>query len=370
MESVRQTFLLITIQPQKLSDEDMLKELTELKSLVETYGGEVVDLIVQKREVHDKGSYIGEGKINDVAKLIKEKHISGIVLNAIVKPGQLYDLKKRLHPSNADLLVWDRVDLILHIFAKHASTAEAKLQIELAAMRHMGPRIYGMGKVLSRQGGGIGTLGIGETNTELMKRHWREQMKKVNSKLSKLSSERENQLRRRQRMGFKTVSIIGYTNAGKTALFNVLTDKKKYVKDELFATLDSSVGKLFFPKSQRQVLFSDTIGFIQNLPPELIEAFKSTLLEALHADLLLHVIDCSDMHMEEKVTVVHEIIKELRIQNLPMLYVFNKCDQITKNDEKKIKDTFSNNNMLFISAKQKLGLDQLLHSIEEKIPVY
>lgn len=360
-------FLLITIQPQKLSDEEALKDLKELKSLVETYGGVVSDLVVQKREIHDKGSYIGDGKIREVEKLVKEQHITAVVLNAIVKPTQLFDLKNKLYSSNPNLLVWDRVDLILQIFAKHASTAEAKLQIELAAMRHMGPRIYGMGNILSRQGGGIGTLGVGETNTELMKRHWREQMKKTKEKLAKLVREREQQLEHRRRIGYKTVSIIGYTNAGKTALFNMLTKKKKYVENELFATLDSNVGKHYFPTVKKEALFSDTIGFIQNLPPGLIDAFKSTLLETVHADLLLHVIDVTDDDLDNKIHVVNSILRNVGIDTTKQLYVFNKIDAI---DQDKLRDkttSYSSFPCCYISALNTLGIDDLLEQIESHL---
>ena len=158
----------------------------------------------------------------------------------------------------------------------------------------MGPRIFGMGMILSRQGGGIGTRGIGETNTELMKRHWKQAIKKVYDTLEKSVASRERQMDHRKNLGLQTISIVGYTNAGKTSLFNILTHKKHVVENALFATLDSTVGEIYMQSLQKKVLISDTIGFIANLPPSLIEAFKSTLMESVHADIILHVIDASD----------------------------------------------------------------------------
>ncbi len=373
-EKKKSKFLLVSIIPQHISDEQAFIELRELKDLVDTYGGEVDDWVLQRREVHDKGSYIGEGKIKEASRLIKERNIDVVVLNAIVKPGQLYDLKTLFMRKKSTIEVWDRVDLILHIFSRHAKTAEAKLQIELAAMRHMGPRIYGMGMVLSRQTGGIGTRGVGETNTELMKRHWRTQIKKVNEKLEKLARERERQLDRRRKIGLKTVSLIGYTNAGKTSLFNKLTKKSKLAEDALFATLDSSVGRLALSsRSTRQhlvsqyneVLLSDTIGFIRNLPADLIEAFKSTLMESIHADLLVHVIDCTDENVHAKIGVVERVLRDLGLDNKEKMYVFNKIDiGLSVNTKEILLERYARFSPQFISVKTGEGIISLCDAIE------
>jgi GTP-binding protein HflX len=360
-------FLLVSIIPQKMTDEDALIDLKELKSLVEAFGGEVRDLIVQRREITEKGMYIGKGKIDEIADVVKEKKIHAIVLNAVVKPGQLFEIKSMLHDVNPQIQVWDRIDLILQIFSKHANTAESKLQIELAAMRHMGPRIYGMGMVMSRQGGGIGGRGVGETNTELMKRHWSTQMKKVQEKLAKLSVDRERQLERRARIGLKTVSIVGYTNAGKTSLFNVLTGKGKVADNALFVTLDSSVGKIKLPKSHQEILMSDTIGFINNLPTTLIDAFKSTLMESIHADLLLHVIDVTDHDMDGKIRTVEKIISDLGMYKKERVYVFNKIDIADTLDKNSILEKYERFSPLFISTKSDEGIQRVIQTIEEKI---
>lgn len=355
--------LLASIIPQKMSDEDALVELEELKSLVEAFGAEVVELVVQRREVHTKGHYLGRGKVEEIAELIAEKKIDIVVLNAIVNPGHIYDMKRVLRKKNREIEVWDRVDLILEIFSQHANTAESRLQIELAAMRHMGPRIYGMGYVLSRQGGSIGTRGIGETNTELMQRHWRDQMKKVQDKLEKLAKERERQMERRRKNGMRTVSIIGYTNAGKTSLFNLLTKKDKLVEDQLFATLDTSVARLYLPDAHKEVLLTDTIGFIRNLPAKLIEAFKSTLMESIHADVLLHVIDASDPNLFKKIKAVEDVLWDLGVHYKKRIYVFNKIDSPLPYTQEELKERFKDYTPQFISVKKEKSIETLLTEI-------
>lgn len=357
-------FIIASIVTQRLTKEEAFKDLKETKELVDAYGGEVVDFVLQQREVHSKGYYLGTGKVKEIAELIKEQDIDIVVLNGIVKPGQIFDIKKVLRGNNKEIQVWDRVGLILEIFSQHAETTEAKLQIDLAAMEHMGPRIYGMGFVLSRQSGGIGTRGIGETNSELMRRHWRDQKKQTEDKLKKLDEERMRQLQRRNKMGMPTVSIIGYTNAGKTSLYNALTGKEKLVKNALFATLDSSVGKVILPTNKKEILLSDTIGFIRNLPATLIEAFKSTLMESLHADLLLHVIDVTDSDMLRKIETVEKVLFALKVETKPRFYIFNKIDGHTDQNIQEITELYEEYSPHFVSVKNGKGLDTLLLSIE------
>ena len=228
----------------------------------------------------------------------------------------------------------------------------------------MGPRIYGMGAILSRQGGGIGTLGVGETNTELMKRHWRGEIKKVTDQLDKIAEARTAQLEQRKRAGFKTVSIVGYTNAGKSSLFNLMSNKGVLVEDALFATLDSSVSKVYIPQIEKEILLTDTIGFIRNLPPKLIQAFKSTLMESVHADVLLHVIDVSDPEVEEKIHVVNNILRELGIYlETSMIYIFNKIDAAPDIDKKALLEKHGHYNPLFISVTKQKGIDEVFESI-------
>lgn len=361
-------FVLVNLVPRVINHEAALYDLSELKSLVDTFGGATIVHVIQRRSSPDPHTYIGSGKAQEVADIVVRDAIDVVVLNDIVKPNQLFNIQKLFWDIKPNTQVWDKVDLILHIFSKHARTAEAKLQIELAGMRHMGPRIYGLGgTVLSRQGGGIGTRGLGETNIELMKRHWRNEMKKVQEKLTKLEADRARKMQHRTEKGFRTISIIGYTNAGKTTLFNRLTKKNKLAEDILFATLDSSIGKIYLPQLKSEVLVTDTIGFIQNLPPQLIQAFKSTLLESIHADLLLHVIDASDPTLHMKIEVVEKVLKDLGIKDKKQLYVFNKMDVIPNLDEENLRQVYEFYQPQFISAEKNSNIDALLFTIEKQL---
>ncbi len=346
----------------RLSKEQSVFIGEELESLISTLGGEIAGRVIQKIDRPNNATYIGQGKILEASQIVKEKNVDVVVLGAMVKPRQIHALKTELQKDNPKIEVWDRVDLILHIFEKHASTMEAKLQIKLARMKYMGPRIYGMGFVMSQQGGGIGTLGVGETNTELMKRHWRDETKRISDQLAKISKNRELQLERRKRTGYKTVSIVGYTNAGKSSLFNLLCGKKTLVKNVLFATLDSSVGKLYIPALQKEILITDTIGFIRNLPPHLIDAFKSTLMESIHADILLHVIDISDPEINTKIEVVSNILRDLGRNLSNNIYVFNKIDTIDFHKEEFV-EKYAAHSPLFISARTGQGIEAIKETI-------
>lgn len=361
-----QKFILVSLVPPHTTEKEALEDLDELKSLVTTYGGATVVKVIQKKDNPDNATFIGKGKAQEVKEALTETKADIVVLNQIVKPGQIYNLQKALSEANKEAIVWDRVDLILQIFGKHANTAEAKLQIELAKMRQMGPRIYGMGMIMSRQTGGIGTRGIGETNTELMKRHWRVAIKQVRDKLDRLVKERERQIERRKEQGLETVSIVGYTNAGKTTLFNTITKKNKLAEDALFATLDSTVGKLYLQNIQKEILVSDTIGFIQNLPPQLVDAFKSTLLESINADVIIHVIDVSDPKMEQKIETVESILTDLKVITKKKIYVFNKIDQAPDLNRSELKAKYQEFNPVFISAQEKIGIDDLKIEIEKQ----
>lgn len=339
----------------------------ELESLIKTLGGEVVDRVIQKLDNPDNHTYIGKGKVQEVLEIVGEKKIDVVVLNTMAKPRQIHALKIRFQRVNSQIEVWDRVDLILQIFDKHAVTTEAKLQIELARMQYMGPRIYGMGLVLSRQGGGIGTTGVGETNTELMKRHWRNEIKKIRDHLQKIASTKEQQLERRVRSGLKTVSLVGYTNAGKSSLFNRLTGKHMLVEDVLFATLDSTAGKLYLQDIKQEVLITDTIGFIRNLPPRLIGAFKSTLMESIHADVLLHIIDVSDPEFELKIDIVNDILEALGRNTGDSIYVFNKIDLVQNLDKERILAKYGEHTPLFVSIKNDQGISEVIESISSHL---
>jgi GTP-binding protein HflX len=353
-------FMLVGLVPKGTSGKIILQDMEELESLIKTYGGKIYAAKVQKADYPHGSTFIGSGKAQEVADTIKEEKIDIVVINNTVKPGQIYTLEKIFARSNPKIKVWDRINLILQIFSLHAHTKEAKLQIDLANLRHMGPRTFGMGYILSRQGGGIGTVGVGETNTELMKRHWKNEMRRISLQLAKLSRERIRQIEKRKSIGYLTAAIIGYTNAGKTMLYNRLTNKNNFVADALFATLDSSVGKLYLPKIKKGIIVSDTIGFIKDLPPDLIDAFKSTLLESVNADLLLVVVDISDPEFADKIRVVEEILHELGLKKKNRLYVFNKIDKTPSLDRPDLLKCYADFNPLIVSAKFGEGIDLLL----------
>lgn len=343
------------------------RNLVELKSLIQTYGSIDVGHIIQHRTKPDKDTFIGSGKVQELIEMVRNKKIDIIILNAIVKPTQLFHLTEQLWAANPDIKVWDRVDLILHIFEKHAQTTEARLQIEIAKMHHMGPRIYGLGGTyFSRQGGGIGSKGVGETNIERMKRHWRTLIKKKQDELEKHLTHRKGQVDHRKEQGVKHVALVGYTNAGKTALFNMLTGREKISRDALFVTLSSTIGRLKGVDHTHQLLVSDTIGFIQNLPPALIQTFKSTLLDVVHADLILHVVDISDELRNRKIQVVNEILQEIGASGIPQILVFTKSDLLPEEqwgEFQKVKEEYKDKEVLFISSSEEINITKLTEHI-------
>ncbi|MBI4592249.1 GTPase HflX [Candidatus Uhrbacteria bacterium] len=375
MKMTYQKAILIDLIHPKMLKRHAMERMVELEELVNTYGGIVIVKAWQKRFAPHPKTYIGTGKVKMIGKEAKELGAKLLIVNAQLKPRQVYDLGEMLRPYAVQ--VWDRVDLILKIFAKHAKTTEAKLEIELASVRHMGPRIFGMGMELSRQGGGIGTIGIGETNIERMKRHLREKERRLKDKLAGYQNGRDLARRHRSRQGFKTVSIVGYTNAGKTTLLNAFTGRKEYVANELFATLDTRVGQLFLPCSHvsrsghmctpKTVLLSDTIGFIKDLPPELLNAFSSTLSEAVDADLLIHVVDGSDSNWNKHVRVVEEILERLGVASTPRLVVFNKQDQASSELQASIAKVYKDFPPLWISAAKRENLNALIDLIDSRL---
>lgn len=357
--------IIIDLVDPKATKEEAEKRLIESENLVQTYGGIVVIKKIQKRGMPNYRTYIGSGKADEIYNDCLATGANLVIINNILKPQQIFNLTTKFEKKK--IQVWDRVDLILKIFAKHASSTEAKLQIELASIKHMGPRIFDMGLELSRQGGGIGTKGIGETNTEIMKRHLQKQEQVIKKKLKHYELIRQNHRKQRRRNNFQTIAIVGYTNAGKSTLLNTLTQKGAYTADELFATLDTRVGKLYLPESQNSVLLSDTIGFIQDMPPDLIEAFKSTLSETVEADIILHVIDTCDPEREEKIQVVEEILDQLDVSDKPKMYVFNKIDQKSRFGKTKLLKQYKDFSPVFVSAVEKEGLDDLKQEIEKKL---
>lgn len=358
--------LLVQVIDPHTHRDDALNNFEELDLLVETFGAVVLERTVQHKPNPHLGTYIGPGKVEEVKELIIKKHIDIVILNDVTTAGQIFRLEKTLWEVNPDIRVWDRADLILSLFDQHASSKEAKLQIELARLSHLGPRIYGMGGTyFSRQGGGIGTRGLGETNIERMRRHIKNNIRKLQKELSEVAARRLSTIHERRRNGAFSVALVGYTNAGKTSLFNTLTGKTKEIKNALFTTLDSTAGKLAGTDSSRHILVTDTIGFLEGLPPFLIDAFRSTLMESIHADLLIHVVDGADTRMNKKIRIVEDILRELGVNVSPLL-VFNKLDQIPEKQLEEMYTTYQASHPHYISVKAGAGIKALRTAIIQR----
>jgi GTPase len=376
-------FVMLQVINKRTKPADIATDVQELHQLVDTYGGFVQEEMIQRRDKLDPSTYIGPGKIEELQELIERQYeeyektnnpadrVSVVVVNDLAKPGQLFRLQKQLWKIDPRIEVWDRLDLILHIFDQHASSAEAQLQIQLARVTHAGPRIYGLGKTeLSRQGGGIGGRGKGETNIEFEQRLIKSTQQTIKKKLKKVTRDRHQRMVNRKEDGFGPVALVGYTSAGKTTLFNTLTGKDKTMNRGLFTTLDTVVGKMKSPNLDQPVLISDTIGFIRNLPPILLDSFKSTLLESLESRILLHVIDASDPEIELKIKVVDAILAELKVTQ-PIWRVFNKIDRISDESLQKLEESGvlepaeSAAKVFRISAHTGQGLESLISAIEQ-----
>jgi len=355
-------FLADIVPPDIVEKNKMQDRMLELENLVTTFWGVVILEHIQKRSLPDYNSYIWSGKVDEISR---EMHIQGanlLVIWNILKPHQMFHLNEKLKTIWA--VAWDRVDLILKIFEKNAKTEETKLQIELAAIKHMWPRIFNMGMELGKQQ----WKWSWESNTEIMKRHLATREKEIRKKLDWYSKVRENHRQGRKKKGFMTVWIVWYTNAGKSTLLNALTNKWVLSEDKLFATLWTSVWKLWIaPKQQKQweyikwteVLLSDTIWFIRELPPELVDAFASTLEDSIESDILFHVVDASDPKIWEKIEVVDTILDTIGA-NQPRIYVFNKTDLIEWHKLIEIKKRYFKKNPIYISTQNKAWFDELI----------
>jgi len=357
--------ILVDIIPSQTTPEDSLARLNELERLISTYGGFVIIRKIQKRQTPNYRTYIGKGKVEEIKNTAIDEKADYIIVNNLLKPEQLYNLESIFEKYN--IKVWDKIDLILEIFAKHATTKEAKLQIELASLRHLGPRIAKMGTELMRQAGGIGTRGKGETNIEIMKRHIRRREQLIKKELVKIEKNQSNQRKKRKNIGFKTAAIVGYTNAGKSQLLISLTKKQVKVKDELFATLDSRIGKVYLPEKNTCCLLSDTIGFIRDLPPELIKAFHSTLAETIHADLILHIIDADDLDLKWKIGIVENVLKDINCGHKKTIYIFNKIDLLKNMQINELAEDYKHLDPIFISGEKRINLEEVKKRIAQKI---
>lgn len=298
------------------------ESMKELKNLVETAQGEVVAELVQKREEVSRQTIVGKGKLEELVLLVQEKEADVVVINQELSPRQ-----NQLIFDAVQVRVIDRVQLILDIFALRARSKEGKLQVEQAQLNYLLPRLVGQGTQLSRLGGGIGTRGPGETKLETDRRHIRTKMENIKDELKKLSEHRERTRQQRKDSGVFQIGLIGYTNAGKSTLMNLLTETNTYTEDQLFATLDPLTKSLELPTGMQTTL-TDTVGFIQDLPTQLVEAFQSTLEESQNMDLLLHVVDASSPERLSQEQTVQQLLKDLSMESIPTLTIYNKKDQL------------------------------------------
>ena len=329
--------------------------LEELEALLETAGGFCTGKILQNRHAPDAHSFIGEGKAQEVKMLAEFTEATMVVFDNELSPGHIRALEEIL-----GVTVQDRSALILDIFAQRAKTKEGRLQVELAQYKYLLPRLSGMGKSLSRQGGGIGTRGPGETKLESDKRHIRERIARLQSELEQVRQVRGVQRERRMKNSVPVVAIVGYTNAGKSTLLNQLTDAGIPANNRLFDTLDTTSRQLTV-SDNLDVILSDTVGFIAKLPHHLVDAFRATLEELEYADLLLHVIDASDPNREEHIAVVDSLISKLAKPGTKVLQCYNKADLVSPEDIPVGQD------IVKISAKEGYGMDTLLKAIEDAL---
>lgn len=341
----------------KRNDRDNTEEsLDELEELAQTVGAVTVGKVIQNRESFHSATYVGKGKIDEIREMIAELDATGIICDDELSPAQISNLSEELQVK-----VMDRTLIILDIFAARANTNEGKIQVELAQLKYQSSRLVGLRKSLSRLGGGIGTRGPGETKLEMDRRLIHERISQLKRELEDVVTHRELTRNQRSRNGMPVVAIVGYTNAGKSTLLNTLTDAGVLEENKLFATLDPTTRNLELESGQ-QVLMTDTVGFISKLPHQLVEAFKSTLEEAVYADIILHVVDSSNPQMDTQMHVVYQTLEQLGVGDKPIITAFNKQDLCP---EPMILKDFRADRTLSISAKYGNGLDELKNIIED-----
>ena len=360
-ENKRDYAVLVGLRSPVLREDNADEEsLAELAALVETAGGQAVGTILQSREKPDPHSFIGEGKVEEVRRMVQEEEATMVIFDNDLSPSQI-----RVLTEMTGVQVLDRSGLILDIFAQRAKTKEGCLQVELAQYQYLLPRLVGMWTHLERQAGTsgkgpIGSKGPGETQLETDRRHIHRKIDKLKAELEEVRRVRSTQRQRRQKNEIPVVAIVGYTNAGKSTLLNAITGAGIPANNRLFDTLDTTT-RLLTVSDTLDVVISDTVGFIRKLPHQLVEAFKATLEELEYADLLLHVIDLSNPQWAQQAKVVDDLIRELKADHIPCLRVYNKCDLAFSGALPREKDS------VYISAKTGEGIKRLLQAVDEKL---
>lgn len=337
-------------------NDDTRKSLDELAELAATAGAVTVGRVIQNLDQPHPGTYVGKGKLEEIKDLLWETEATGIICDDELTPVQLGNMEDAL-----DTKVMDRTLIILDIFASRASTNEGKIQVELAQLKYRQSRLTGLGKSLSRLGGGIGTRGPGEKKLEMDRRLIKNRIAQLNRELKDVKRHREVTREQRNKNKVPVVAIVGYTNAGKSTLLNHLTGAGVLEEDKLFATLDPTTRNLKLP-SKQEILITDTVGFIRKLPHHLIDAFRSTLEEAKYADIILHVVDASNPQVDEQMYIVYETLQNLEVKDKPIITAFNKQDKLEENLS--LRD-FKADHTVRISAKTGAGLEELQNVMED-----
>jgi GTP-binding protein HflX len=338
---------------------DAERSLDELAGLAQAAGAHVVLRMLQERPKPDPSTFLGAGKIETLAAACAETDADVVVFDNELTPAQLRHIEEEVGRK-----IVDRTQLILDIFARRARTREGKLQVELAQLKYLLPRLVGAGAALSRLGGGIGTRGPGETKLETDRRRIRARIHALSTEIDRVRQRRSQLRERRQKTSVPTVALVGYTNAGKTTLFNVLTRAGAEASDALFVTLDPLVRQVRLPDS-RELLVSDTVGFIDRLPHALVAAFRATLEEVAEADLVLHVIDAAAADRDRRIAAVGQVLEEVGATDVPLLAVYNKCDQLTVEERRRLQE--AEPDALCISALTRDGVDELVETIASRL---